>query len=348
MQQRNQKNTRPGQQRKPGSPKGEKRSASGEFVEQAKYWLRKLWNNYVVRNLILAAGAVLILVFLASLALKVITRHNRYKEVPEFVGVNIYDAQKMARKANLNIEINDSLFVPIYEPGMVLEQNPEAGTNVKSGRNIFVTINSFTQKKVEIPYVKGFSLRQAKNILETAGLEIEKIVYVNDMATNYVLEQSYNGKVIRKDTKMSIEMGSGITLTVGRSHSTRPIGMPRVVGLSLRDAKSRLWENGFNVGKITYDEGIELIDQRSAKVYEQSVPQGRNTTLGTSVALKLTLDDKKIGQSVSSSEKASRRIVEEQAIADSLEAAQKALQALVDSVGMDAVTHTGDSDDFFE
>lgn len=308
------------------------RRADGKIDQEAiLHWLKRLWNNYVVRNVIVAAGALLILAFIASLTLKVITRHNRHKEVPEFVGTNINDARKAARKARLHIEINDSLYVPVYEPGVILEQNPQAGTQVKSGRNIFVTINSFSQKKVDIPYVKGYSLRQAKNILETAGLEIDKLVYVSDMATNYVLEQSYKGKVIGKDSKIVTEMGSGITLKVGLSGSARPVAMPRLAGLSLRDAKSRLWENGFNVGKITYDEGIDLMDQRNAKVYEQSIQQGRNTPLGTTVSLKLTLDTKKINKGVESSESESRAIEAQQAIADSIENAQKELEALIDS-----------------
>ena len=78
------------------------------------------------------------------------------------------------------------------QPGfvVVLDQLPEKGVEVKPGRTIYVTINSFSQKRVPVPYVAGRSLRQAKNMLEIAGLEIAELVYRPDMATNYVLEEA--------------------------------------------------------------------------------------------------------------------------------------------------------------
>ena len=38
--------------------------------------------------------------------------------------------------------------------------------------------------------------------------------------------------------------------------------MPKTVGLHLQQAKSRLWELGLNIGKISFDEGINLLNQR--------------------------------------------------------------------------------------
>ena len=98
----------------------------------------------------------------------------------------------------------------------MLDQLPHEGTQVKGGRTVYVTINSFSQKKVEVPYVAGRSLRQAKNMLEIAGLEIDRLVYQPDMATNYVLEQRVDGRPIEAGTKRQIEMGSGGDALCGR------------------------------------------------------------------------------------------------------------------------------------
>ena len=110
--------------------------------------------------------------------------------------------------------MNDSLYVPAFDPGVILEQRPAAGTEVKPGRRIYVTVNSSQQRMIDVPYVAGYSLRQAKNILETAGLEIEKLVYVDDIATNNVLEQRVGSEVVAADNRVQARVGSGVVLTV--------------------------------------------------------------------------------------------------------------------------------------
>ena len=221
---------------------------------------RKINGDVITRNLVLAACAVIVFVFVVSQLLNLFTRHGQVKVVPDFSGMTVEEALRAGRNASLRIEINDSLYVPAYPGGVILEQNPASGARVKSGRHIFVTINSFHQKKVEIPYVTGFSLRQAKNNIEMAGLEIKELIYRNDIATNNVLEERYEGKAIRPGSKVEAEIGSGVTLVVGKAEDAPLQQVPKLVGFSLREAKSRLWEAGFNVGKISGDDEINALN----------------------------------------------------------------------------------------
>ena len=230
---------------------------------------RKINGDVITRNLVLAACAVIVFVFVVSQLLNLFTRHGQVKVVPDFSGMTVEEALRAGRNASLRIEINDSLYVPAYPGGVILEQNPASGARVKSGRHIFVTINSFHQKKVEIPYVPGFSLRQAKNNIEMEGLEIKEIIYRNDIATNNVLEERYEGKAIRPGSKVEAEIGSGVTL-------------------------GRLWEAGFNVGKISGDDEINALNEREAKVYQQTPATGSRQPLGTTVRLSITRDEKKL------------------------------------------------------
>lgn len=163
--------------------------------------------------------------------------------------------------ADWEIVVNDSLFVPAYEGGIVLDQLPKGGVEVKAGRKVYVTINSFRQKMVKVPYVAGRSLRQAKNMLELAGLGIERLVYVEDMATNYVLEEYCDGVQILPESSMQAEMGSGVTLNVGVEGGYGITGVPKLIGQPLHRAKSRLWELGLNVGKVSYDGDVDLLDR---------------------------------------------------------------------------------------
>ena len=154
---------------------------------------RKINGNVIYKNLVLAACGIIVFVCVVNLLLNLFTRHGQIREVPDFSGMTVEQALKAGKGASLRIEVNDSLYVPDCAGGVILEQTPAPRARVKSGRHIFVTINSFHQKMVDVPYVTGFSLRQAKNNIEMAGLEIEELIYRPDMATNYVLEERCGG-----------------------------------------------------------------------------------------------------------------------------------------------------------
>ena len=190
--------------------------------------IAKISGNPIARNLVLALCAIIVFGFVANLLLNLFTRHGQVREVPDLSGMTIDEAKHAGKSASLRIEINDSLYVPAYPGGVILEQNPAAGAKVKSGRRVFVTINSYNQKMVTIPYVTGYSLRQAKSNLEMAGLGIDKLIYQNDLATNNILEERYNGRVIRPGNKLQAEMGSGITLVVGLGSENTVQAVPRL------------------------------------------------------------------------------------------------------------------------
>ena len=213
-----------------------------------------------------------------------------------------------------------------------------------------MTIDSFSQKKVEVPYVAGRSLRQAKNMLEIAGLEIDRLVYQPDMATNYVLEQRVDGRPIEAGTKRQIEMGSGVTLYVGVAEGDSVVVVPKVIGVSLREAKSRLWEQGFNVGAVVFDEGIDLLNQKDARVYGQQPVQGYATVVGSEVGLRLTLDAEKVARESAASDKQAQALSEERErrraeLADSL--AEAEVRRHAEELQRGAGTANAEEDNFF-
>lgn len=253
----------------------------------------RLRQNRLLYNISAIVLSILLLAVAAHFIMQAATRHGARRTVPDFTGIRIDDARRQADRQGLKLHINDSLFVPAYEGGIVLDQLPESGTRVKPGRTVYLTINSFRQKMVPVPYVAGRSLRQAKNMLEVAGLGIERLVYRPDLATNYVLEQHVGGKKMTPQSRIEAEMGSGVTLYVGESGAVTAV-VPKTVGLTLDQARSRLWEQGLNVGRITYDEGIELLDRKNARVARQTPQTGTPVRLGTETSLHLTLDRKQI------------------------------------------------------
>ncbi len=277
----------------------------------AKGLWAQLKQRPIIYHAVLIVLTVVAIIIVSSIAMMIITRHGTHRTVPNFMGARLAVAEQEAKHNGLEIIINDSLFVPAYEGGIVLDQLPKGGTEVKAGRKVYVTINSFREKMVKVPYVAGRSLRQAKNMLEVAGLGIEKLIYVEDIATNYVLAEIVDGQEMSSQSDVELEMGSGVTLRVGVEADKNSTIVPKAIGQSLLSAKSRLWEQGLNVGKVIFDDDIDLLNQKNARVYRQGL--GHNTTagLGTSVSLWLTLDAEKVDKNSAESDRTAYKLEEE-------------------------------------
>lgn len=257
------------------------------------------------------------------------TRHSARRTVPDFVGLQLNDAEYFAERRDLNIIVNDSLHVSAYPGGVVLDQLPKGGVVVKPGRKIYVTINSSRQRMVAVPYVAGRSLRQAKNMLETAGLTIDHLEYAEDIATNYVLAEFIDGAEILEDSEMQAEMGSGVVLRVGVAPNDTSTAVPQVIGRSLFEAKSKLWESGLNIGEVIFEEGMPALDRNRAKVYQQSILPSEAVSYGKRVSLHLTLDAEKVESAVAECERRIEEALKAKMEADSI---AKAEQRLLDSV----------------
>lgn len=291
-------------------------------------FIRTISGNIIARNLVLAFCAIVVFAGVTALALNVFTRHNQRVPVPDFIGVHISEVERAALGEGFRLEIVDSIYAPVYGGGAVIEQLPIAGTEVKKGRRIFVTITSHQQQMVRVPFVTGFSLRQAKNMIEMAGLEIKELRYVENIATGNVLAQLVERDTVRQNSDISLEVGSGITLVVGEAPETPWTTVPKVVGLSLSGAKSLLWERGFNVGEIGRDADINLVNQKDATVYRQSPSYSNLAAPGSRVAIYLTLDDAKIADGIAAADRESRRLIQEQEAARAAAAAADSLQQL--------------------
>ncbi len=294
-------------------------------MENSASFRRRFQRNFpLAYNLLLIAAIILAMAVIAHVVMQIGTRHGSRRTVPDFSGVQLLEAQRLARRHDLKLQINDSLFVPAYEGGIVLDQLPKGGVEVKPGRTVYITINSFRQKMVPVPFVADRSLRQAKNMLEIAGLEIAQLIYRPDMATNYVLDEYFGRQRITETTRVEAEMGSGVTLYVGVQPGHNVTVVPQIIGLSLRDAKSRLWELGLNVGKVAFDDGINLLNQKDAHVYMQSPKAERHVVLGAKVDLQLTLDGQKVTARLrDAEEQAAEAFMERQRIAEEKAAAER-------------------------
>src|SRR4051812_24677628 len=92
------------------------------------------------RNTILLVIATVIgIVLIAFFSLGSYTRHGSGIPVPKLKGLNIDRAMALLKEQGFNYKI-DSVYVADEAPGTVIEQDPDAGTNVKENRTIYLTM----------------------------------------------------------------------------------------------------------------------------------------------------------------------------------------------------------------
>lgn len=253
-------------------------------------------SNWIVRNLIFAVLFVVVLLIAANILLSLGTQHNKEITVPDFTNMTYDEARYNAERIGLKVEITDSVYVRRMKKGAVFTQFPRGGSNVKKGRTVQLTTNAKTAKEVTMPLLVGYSMRQAKAELSSRGLNLGRLIYVNDIATNNVLKQFNNSREIAAGSK--IESGSVIDLMVGLNSEDNRTYAPDLKGLKYMRAVDAIHDNSLNVGKLNFDKQIKTYsDSLNAVVYKQSPSvSGGPLTMGAAVSIWLTTDEVKIAE----------------------------------------------------
>jgi beta-lactam-binding protein with PASTA domain len=251
--------------------------------------------NWIVRNILLAVGIMAAIIIITFGSLNIITRHNRELTVPDFTNMSLEDAMNLAEKRDVRLEVTDSVFVKRLGRGFIYSQNPVAGSKVKKGRRILITINAINPQMVEMPSLVGFSLRQAYTELTSKGLSLGSLIYIEDIATNNVLEQRYNGQPVAPKTLLESE--SDIDLLLGLNPEDSQTYIPHLTGYTFQVAKDYIIDNSLNVGFVRFDETVtNYTDSLEAVVYSQSPAFSDSMTFvcGTKVSIYLTKDQSKL------------------------------------------------------
>jgi beta-lactam-binding protein with PASTA domain len=241
---------------------------------------------WVVGNLTLAILIACLLMFGLKKGLSLGTKHGESIEVPKFEGLTYKDAQALAQSAGVKLTVVDSVYAKKGR-GLVREQNPAPGARVKEGRRVFLTMNAFGVQKAAVPNLVGYSTRQAIAELNSRGLALGKIVYIDDMATNNVLKQQYKGKEVPPGTMVEAE--SAIDIVAGLNPDNCETKIPDVCGKDALEASRMLNDCYINVRSIRYDRDIKTYeDSLNAVVYKQA-PESSDLSvkMGTEVTIYL-------------------------------------------------------------
>ncbi len=191
---------------------------------------------------------MLVLLFIFFSLLGVITKHNETQKVPSVLGKRYNEAKQLLEAAKFKTAIQDSVYVDTASASQVMRQSPDADAVVKANRTVFLTINRAVPPEIEMPDLRGFSLKSADLYLQSLGLKIGDTSYVYDIAKNAVKDQLLNGKSVAPGTK--VNMGTSIELVIGNGIGNRSINVPDLVGMTVAEARDFLSSNNIELGAI--------------------------------------------------------------------------------------------------
>ena len=219
----------------------------------------------------------LILLFVLSLGGTIaVSRLTEPKEVvlPNFVGVKIDEAKKIAEEKNLKIEISSEEYNGQYEEGKIISQDPlySDNYNIKMGTTIKVVVSKGIEQAT-VPKVVGMTEEEATKALETAKLKVEKVEEENKK-----IEAGY---VISQETEPDTKVLAGDTVIIHVSTGVKKVAVPSVIGKSEDEAKKTLSDLGFSV-KVSNDEDTS---KDNGVVLKQSLDVGKEVEVGTSISL---------------------------------------------------------------
>jgi beta-lactam-binding protein with PASTA domain len=169
----------------------------------------------IISTLVLAFLAICVFVFIGLKFLDVWTHHGSTSVVPDVKGMTFNQACDVLDEADLKVVISDSIYDDSKTPGAVVEVWPKPGAVVKSGREVYLTIVSFSPRQVviDIP-LTDISSRQAISYLNNRGITSIQILRVPSEYPDMVVAVKANGQYVTLGSR--IPTNSTVTLEVGQ------------------------------------------------------------------------------------------------------------------------------------
>jgi len=211
-------------------------------------------------------GGMLILALITDfIVMPLMVKEGSEARIPDVINLSLRAAEAKLNEAGLGTIKGDEEFDSDRPKGTVINQRPEGGATVKKGRRVILTISKGSASAT-VPRLEGFSLREARFLLEKEGLQPGAIIWLmNETKPDGVIL----GSVPAEGTVM--KLNASVELLVNRKETGMLLTVPVFVGLDLEQAKMLAEENYLLIGELTLEVDNDLLPET---VIGQSIPDG--------------------------------------------------------------------------
>ena len=229
--------------------------------------------NKKLTGLLVAAAALIVLIFVFIIASFGSSGSYGAHEVPDILGYTIAEANELEEIADIFIieEVGQKT-VEGYEPGQIVEQSPIAGAERKS--NLVIQVYTCPeQKTVAMPNLLGNVYQSAKIVLQNYDLRLN-ITQSNGFSDEYPA-----GQIMETVPAAGTALKRGDSVMLVVSKGPEKITVPTFVGMKYEGAKAQAEKLGLVVGTPVYEYSSEPIGQ----VIGQSITETTTVQGGTTI-----------------------------------------------------------------
>lgn len=253
-----------------------RRRSRGENGKKKK--TKEKGNKKLVVAIVLVAIAIISL-SVGAFALIRNMSSGKEVEVPYMIGSTQEKATADLDELNLKYTITEEE-TDEHDAGTVIDQSIEAGTKVKEGKTIDLTV-AVASSKAEVPDVTGKTQDVATSTLEEAGFKVE----VQEEASDSVDE----GKVIRQSPSGGKKLAKDETVVIVVSTGVEDVTVPSLTGLTKEDAIAKLTNAGLKYSITSYEYSD---DYEAGYVIYQNYSSGESVAPDTVINIKISKGSK--------------------------------------------------------
>ncbi len=196
--------------------------------------------------------------------------------VPRVVGMTFEAASSALEKAGFRVLKGDTRFHKLTAEGVILEQDPPAGSVQKRGAEVTLAVSG-GQATATVPEVIGTGQQQARIAIENAGFQFGSVSQQNS--------DRPRGAVIATDPAAgsTLELPATVSITLSQGPST--VQVPDLTGRTMADARSTLEQLGLKLGAASRDTSSFAPENT---ILSQSPSPGTTVSAGASVSLRIS------------------------------------------------------------
>lgn len=231
-----------------------------------------LTNKAFFRQLFYMALVLLALGFLLIMWMRIYTNHGQKLELPNYIDQAYTFAAEDADDRSFQIVVIDSVHQVGREGGLIIDQNPPAGSFVKEDRKIYVRTTKYVADRIssgDLPVLYGNNFNQKRRELNQRSINVRIKEYKYDSgAPDHILEVWYDGQILfdKNTTRNDVEIEKGGTIEVVLSKDTGgQIAIPDLSCQTLAQVRFVLEESKLRLGKVNYGPDVENVENAYIK-----------------------------------------------------------------------------------
>lgn len=210
--------------------------------------------------------------------LNIIFNGEKAFKIPDVSDKTIKEAREILEEKGLELKEGDHVYDTEIDKGKIVSQTPEAGKKTKKGKVITVSISKGA-KEGTVPNLIGKTFQEAVDLINKYGYTVGEVT-VGD-------SEEERDTVISQDPKAGKKAKPGDTIKFEVSKGVVPgqTKMPKLLGMTLDEAKKAMRDAGLEIGQI---EEAESTVYPVNQITWQSVASGKEIEEGTKVDIKIS------------------------------------------------------------